>query len=180
MPFTETTLATSSLLETTFISDMRLIVNANTTIVKSKVEDIINDLQIDLPHNIKLIVFNYEETTLDEYYNHLSHMDLVFGGGTTGLLDASFLGIPVLAIKFEVIDQNFWQSSLRHFDYFSWTSDFFIEAKVPIANSEFELKNFILNYTNISHIDKVAVIKFTGNPNLDISEVLLSKIITFN
>ena len=48
MPFTETTLATSSLLETTFISDMRLIVNANTTIVKSKVEDIINDLQIDL------------------------------------------------------------------------------------------------------------------------------------
>ena len=48
MAFTETTLATSSLLETTFISDMRLIVNANTTIVKSKVEDIINDLQIDL------------------------------------------------------------------------------------------------------------------------------------
>ena len=48
MAFTETTLTTSSLLETTFISDMRLIVNANTTIVKSKVEDIINDLQIDL------------------------------------------------------------------------------------------------------------------------------------
>jgi len=48
MPFTETTLATSSLLETTFISDMRLIVNANNTIVKSKIEDIINTLQIDL------------------------------------------------------------------------------------------------------------------------------------
>ena len=46
--FTETTLNTSSLLETTFISDMRLIVNANTTIVKSKVEDIINGLEIDL------------------------------------------------------------------------------------------------------------------------------------
>lgn len=48
MAFTETTLATSSLMETTFISDMRLIVNANNTIVKSKIEDIINDLQIDL------------------------------------------------------------------------------------------------------------------------------------
>ena len=46
--FTETTLNTSSLLETTFISDMRLIVNANTTIVKSKVEDIINGLELDL------------------------------------------------------------------------------------------------------------------------------------
>jgi hypothetical protein len=48
MAFTETTLNTSSLLETTFISDMRLIVNANNIIVKSKVEDIINTLQIDL------------------------------------------------------------------------------------------------------------------------------------
>ena len=140
---------------------------------------IMHHLQIDLPSNINLVVFNYEDTTLNKYYDHLSHMDLVFGGGTTGLLDASFLGIPVLAIKFEVINQNFWQSALRHFDYFSWTADFFIEAKVPIANNALELKNFILNYTNIPCVDKVAVVKFTGNPNLSISKVLLSKIINF-
>ena len=140
---------------------------------------IMHHLQIDLPSNINLIVFNYEDTTLNKYYDHLSHMDLVFGGGTTGLLDASFLGIPVLAIKFEVINQNFWQSSLRHFDYFSWTADFFIQAKVPTANNALELKNFILNYTNIPRIDRVAVVKFTGNPNLSISKVLLSKIINF-
>ena len=46
--FTTTTLATTPLLETTFISDMRIIVNANTTVLKSKIEDIINTLQIDL------------------------------------------------------------------------------------------------------------------------------------
>lgn len=46
--FTTTALAITPLLETTFISDMRIIVNANTTVLKSKIEDIINTLQIDL------------------------------------------------------------------------------------------------------------------------------------
>ena len=46
--FTTTSLAITPLLETTFISDMRIIVNANSTVLKSKIEDIINTLQIDL------------------------------------------------------------------------------------------------------------------------------------
>ena len=46
--FTTTSLAITPLLETTFISDMRIIVNSNTTVLKSKIEDIINTLQIDL------------------------------------------------------------------------------------------------------------------------------------
>ena len=62
---------------------------------------IMHNLQTNLPPNINLIVFNYETTTLDDYYGHLLEMDLVFGGGTTGLLDASFLGIPVLAVNFQ-------------------------------------------------------------------------------
>jgi hypothetical protein len=48
MPFTNTNLATTPLLETTFISDMRIIVNANTTVLQNKIEDVINTLQIDL------------------------------------------------------------------------------------------------------------------------------------
>lgn len=48
MPFTNTNLATTPLLETTFISDMRIIVNANVTVLQNKIEDIINTLQIDL------------------------------------------------------------------------------------------------------------------------------------
>jgi hypothetical protein len=46
--FTTTALSITPLLETTFISDMRIIVNANSTVLKSKIEDIINTLQIDL------------------------------------------------------------------------------------------------------------------------------------
>jgi hypothetical protein len=48
MAFTNTTLSITPLLETTFISDMRIIVNSNVTVLKSKLEDVINTLQIDL------------------------------------------------------------------------------------------------------------------------------------
>lgn len=48
MAFTNTTLSITPLLETTFISDMRIIVNSNVTVLRSKLEDVINTLQIDL------------------------------------------------------------------------------------------------------------------------------------
>lgn len=48
MAFSETTLAITPILETTFVSDMRLIINANNTLFKSSIESLINDLEIDL------------------------------------------------------------------------------------------------------------------------------------
>ena len=48
MAFTPTNLAITELLETTFISDMRLIDNANFALLQSSIEDIINNLEIDL------------------------------------------------------------------------------------------------------------------------------------
>jgi hypothetical protein len=48
MAFTPTNLSTTPLLETTFISDMRLIVNSNVTLLRTQIEDVINELQIDL------------------------------------------------------------------------------------------------------------------------------------
>ena len=140
---------------------------------------IVQDLNITLPNNVNFIVFNYTETTLVEYYNHLVNMDLVFGGGTTGLLDATFLDVPVIAIKFEVIKQNYWQSALRHFDYYPWTADFFNQSKILAANDMHELKDFILNYGNVLPLDREVVVKFTGNPNLSITKIILSKLLKF-
>jgi hypothetical protein len=48
MAFTPTNLAITPLLDTTFISDMKLIINANTTLLQTQVEDVINELEIDL------------------------------------------------------------------------------------------------------------------------------------
>lgn len=47
MAFTNLNLQTQALLETTFISDMRIIINANTTLIKNSVQDTFNALEID-------------------------------------------------------------------------------------------------------------------------------------
>jgi len=52
MPFTQLNLQTQSLLESTFISDMRIIINANTTILKNSVQDVFNSLEIDSVNKI--------------------------------------------------------------------------------------------------------------------------------
>jgi len=137
---------------------------------------IMKDIPLNLPSNIKLIVFKYDETTLSEYYQYLSKMDLVFGGGTTGLLDASFVGVPIIAVKFEIVAQNFWESSLRHFDYFPWTADFFDQSNTTVAKSKAEFESLILNYREIKPLDRGVITDFTGNSHLDFSKVLLQTI----
>jgi hypothetical protein len=47
MAFTQLNLQTQQLLESTFISDMRIILNANTTLLKNTVQDTFNSLEID-------------------------------------------------------------------------------------------------------------------------------------
>ena len=48
MAFTNITLNAQPLLESTFISDMRLNLNDNVSVIKGKVEDLINTFGIDL------------------------------------------------------------------------------------------------------------------------------------
>jgi hypothetical protein len=81
MAFTPIALSTTPLLESTFISDMRLIVNANTTLLATQIEDIVNELQID-------VVNKYIGTDLP--VNQVYTQDLVvanqviFKSGTSG------------------------------------------------------------------------------------------------
>ena len=51
MAFTNVSLNTQTLLESTFIADMRLILNANNAVLKGKLEDIINTFEIDITNN---------------------------------------------------------------------------------------------------------------------------------
>lgn len=48
MAFTTVNLQTQQLLESTFISDMRIIINANTILLKNSVQDAFNNLEIDV------------------------------------------------------------------------------------------------------------------------------------
>jgi hypothetical protein len=136
-----------------------------------------HDLEINLVSNIKLLTFPYHETSLTDYYSHLSKMNLVLGGGTTGLLDASFLGIPVVAIGFEIQAQNYWQSALRYFDYFPWTADFFSDSKIIVAKSKENLLSLIVNYKNTKPLDKKIVTKYTGDPEINLSSLILGALL---
>jgi hypothetical protein len=51
MAFSPISLATQQILETTYVSDMRLILNTNTDLFKNKVETLFNNLMIDLDTN---------------------------------------------------------------------------------------------------------------------------------
>jgi hypothetical protein len=131
-----------------------------------------HDLQIKLLPNVKLIVFQFDETSLSDYYSHLSKMDLVFGGGTTGLLDAAFLNIPVVAVGFEIQPQNYWESALRYLDYFPHSADFFKDTNIVIAINKDDLVNTILNHNKISILDREVVMKYTGKPTTKIAKVI--------
>jgi hypothetical protein len=135
---------------------------------------IMNNFTSNLPSNVRFVVFKYEQTTLLDYYSHLSQMDLVLGGGTTALLDASFLDVPIVAVEFEIVEQHFWRSALRHFDYCPWTADFFNFSKIQRAKNKKELINYILNYQQITKLDKAIVKRFTGDPEINPAKVILT------
>lgn len=48
MAFVALSLSTQEILETTYVSDMRIMTNSNVGLIKSKLEDLINNLKIDL------------------------------------------------------------------------------------------------------------------------------------
>ena len=81
MAFTPTSLSTTPLLETTFISDMRLIVNANVTLLRTQIEDVINELEIDLVNKYIGV-----DTPIEKIYsqNAVISNQILFKAGTSG------------------------------------------------------------------------------------------------
>lgn len=138
-----------------------------------------HDLQISLPSNVKLIVFQFDETSLNDYYSHLGKMDLVFGGGTTGVLDACFLGVPIIAIGFEIQPQNYWESALRYLDYFPHSADFFKDSKTTVSTTKDDLLQKILDYKTIRPVDRKVVMKYTGDPTVSMSNIILNELIKY-
>lgn len=82
MAFTQTSLSTTPLLETTFISDMRLIVNANITLLKTQLEDVINGLELDLTN--KYIGVDNPVNTVFAQNNIVTNQLLFKDGNTSG------------------------------------------------------------------------------------------------
>jgi hypothetical protein len=138
---------------------------------------IMDDLRCNISPNVKLIVFQFDETSLIDYYSHLSNMDLVFGGGTTGVLDACFLGVPIITIGFEVQQQNYWGSALRYLDYIPHSADFFSDSGTTVASTKEDLIRKILDYEKITPTDPRIVEKYTGNREVDMPSIILKALL---
>lgn len=83
MAFTNVTLQTQPLLESTFISDMRLILNANVSVIKGKVEDLINTFEIDLTNKY---------IGVDNYFNQVKTNNVILGNGIAFMDSTNTIG----------------------------------------------------------------------------------------
>ena len=97
----------------------------------------------NLPQNISIAVMRYSDSTLSQYYGLLASAKLVIAGGTTVLLDATFVETPIAAIAFDFEPQNPNLSALRSFDVRPHTKNFFEKCKVPLLNSPEDLMDII-------------------------------------
>ena len=129
-----------------------------------------------LPINVKVIKFDFENTSLYDYYSFLARMNLVISGGTTGILDASVLGVPTVAIGFEVYRQDFWKSGLRAFDYYSHTSNFFQDTGLKIATNLEQLGKYISNTDLIISLDRQKIFRYAGNPEAQLASLILKSL----
>ena len=83
MAFTNVSLNTQTLLESTFISDMRLILNANNAVLKGKLEDIINTFEIDITNKY---------LGVDNYINQVKTNNVILGNGITFMDSTNIIG----------------------------------------------------------------------------------------
>lgn len=139
-----------------------------------------HDIRFQLNKNVSVIQYDYEKTSLQEYYKNLKTFDLIIGGGTSALLDAAVLEIPVVYIGFEFKTHNYWSSALRYMDYLYHFDKFIKKTHIHICKSQSELTEIIGegNY-DFYKIDPKLVLNFSGNLNLDLN-LRLTELISYN
>lgn len=129
-----------------------------------------HDIKFQLNKNVRVIQYGYDQTSLQEYYKDLRTFDLIIGGGTSAILDAAVLEIPVVYIGFEYKTHKYWSSALRYMDYLYHFDKFIEKTNIHICKSQSELAEIIgeKNY-DFYKINSESVSYFSGNLNLDLN-----------
>jgi len=135
---------------------------------------------VALPGNATMKIFPYENSNLIDYYDFIAQQDLIVCGGTTAALDAAFIGIPVAAVGFEIVKQNYWSSALRYFDTKPHTKDFFENPDTLVIKNKDDFIKNILEYKEISSLNNHFSSRFTGSTEVDFNSVLLDVLKKFN
>lgn len=124
--------------------------------------------------NHQILCFNYMDSTLQEYYEFLSHQDLVILSGTSVALDALFVGTKILALGFEIQTQNFWLSHLRSFDYLPHSVWLFENLPIVKVTNKLDLISNIFAVEHLFNIDEYFSVlqQIIGNTNLNFINLL--------
>lgn len=128
-----------------------------------------------LPRGINLVKFNYEQHSLGDYFSFLSQQHLVICGGTSVILDCAFVEVPVVVVGFEIIEQQFWRSSLRYLDFMDHTMEFINSMGFQVARSWESLLEIIISKrgTSVTRSDALSFLgKIDGNPATELKWIL--------
>jgi len=132
-----------------------------------------HNIDFDLSSNLKVFRFDYEKFNLTQYYKELSQLDLLVAGGSSILLDAEFMKIPIGYIAFEIIPQNYWVSALRYEDYVYHFHKFIKLTGVRTIRSRNDLINIINDGdSNQDFLNSSLSSYFLGNIEIDLSDKL--------
>jgi hypothetical protein len=122
----------------------------------------VNDTEL----NNKTFMFPYISkdlrSTISEYYNFLTKFDLIIGSGSTVLLDACYLRIPVVGFFPDNTD-NFWTSISRYSDFMYHYNQFLEKIKIPIIKDLHGLVEFVADMSEKIEVNMDNVNFFTGN-----------------
>jgi hypothetical protein len=135
----------------------------------------------NLSQNISLTTIRYLDTTLTQYYGLLASAKLVIAGGTTVLLDAAFMEIPIAAVAFDFKPQNPILSALRSFDIRPHTKNFFEKCKVPLLSTPKDLIGIVSKSLrspiSISKLENSEI--FIGDTDLNFCDALKETFVLF-
>jgi hypothetical protein len=101
----------------------------------------VHDINLNQEY-VSLKTFDYHSTTLGDYFTFLSEAKIVFGGGTSVLLDACYVKAKVLVVGFEIASQPYWISALRYLDSREHTLSLLNLSNIPVVTD----KNSLLDY----------------------------------
>jgi hypothetical protein len=116
-------------------------------------------------------------STLESYYRFINSFTVIVGSGSTVLLDAKFLGKPVVGFFPENLSL-YWSSIARYADTMEHYSQFLKRLEVPVALDVNKLVKLVSSPLVSKEMDQSSIKYFTGDDSA--SNFNLSKFISQN
>ncbi len=130
---------------------------------------------------INFLTFDYLTSSLVDYYSFLSSQDLVIASGTSFALDTVFVKTPLIGLSFDVLQQNYWLSHLRSYDFLPHSKQLFEGLNIQRIYNKKDLVNAIKSTGIYSYPpdSKLNVKELLGDIELNFNDLIIDLIYQF-